>query len=305
MSALMPNFFLIGANKAGTTSLYYYLSQHPDVSMSTPKEPRFFSAEYDRGFEYYRRTYFRQYGGERIIGDAATQHLYLPFVARRIAANIHDPRFTVICRNPVDRVVSNYWHRTSTGLETRSFEEAIDLNLRLLAEGQSFATESEAILYAKVFRDSGDAGLIKDFCFYIEPGCYAQNIDVYRSIFGAERIKILFFEDLEANPEAVTNELLDFLGLTPICFSDAPRLNEARSRSAARVVRFLGTMPGIGRVPLRLKTTVKQQISRMLTHRNNTKPPISPAERQQLAAHYLPHNRRLAELTGRSLEHWA
>ena len=129
----MPNFFLIGANKAGTTSLHYYLSQHPDVFMSNPKEPRFFSAEYDRGFEYYRRTYFREYEGERIVGDAATQHLYLPFVAKRIASSIHEPRFTVICRNPVDRIISNYWHRTSIGLENRSFEEGIDLNLRQLA----------------------------------------------------------------------------------------------------------------------------------------------------------------------------
>jgi hypothetical protein len=301
----MPNFFLIGANKAGTTSLHYYLSQHPDVSMSNPKEPRFFSAEYDRGFEYYRKTYFREYRGESVLGDAATQHLYLPFVAKRIAASVHEPRFAVICRNPVDRLVSNFWHRTSTGLESRSLEEVIDLNLRLLHEGQAFATEREATLYANVFRDSGGAGLIKDFCFYIEPGYYAQNIEAYRSIFGTERIKILFFEDLEASPEAVTNELLDFLGLTPITLLDARRLNEARSRSAARVVRFFGAMPGIGRIPPRLKTTVKQQISRMLTSRSNTKPPISLAERQQLAAHYRPHNRRLAILTGRSLDHWA
>jgi hypothetical protein len=305
MSALMPNFFLIGANKAGTTSLHYYLSQHPDVFMSNPKEPRFFSAEYDRGFEYYRRTYFRGYGGERVVGDAATQHLYLPFVAKRIAANIHEPRFTVICRNPVDRLVSNYWHRTSIDLESRSFEEVIDLNLRLLAKGQAFATEREAILYANVFRDRGDAGLIRDFCFYIESGYYAQNIEAYRSIFGTDRIKILFFEDLEANPEEVTNELLDFLGLTPMSLSDARRLNEARSRSAARVVRFFGAMPGIGRIPPRLKTTVKQQISRMLKSHGDTKPPISQAARQQLAAHYRPHNRRLAILTGRSLDHWA
>ena len=305
MSALIPNFFLIGANKAGTTSLHYYLSQHPDVFMSNPKEPRFFSTEYERGFDHYRKAYFRDYGGERVVGDAATQHLYLPFVAERIAASVRDPRFAVICRNPVDRLISNYWHRTTIGLESRSLEEVIDLNLRLLDEGQAFATESDATLYAEVFKDSGDAGLIRKFCFYLEPGYYAQNIDAYRSLFGAERIKVLFFEDLQEDPEAVTNEVLAFLGLPSIALSDARRLNEARSGTAARLVNFLGRLPGIDRMPPRLKTTVKTQIGQLLKGRNDSKPPIDQALRDRLAAHYRPHNHRLAALTGRALDRWA
>lgn len=272
--------------------------------MSSPKEPRFFSAEFDRGLEYYRKRYFRDYSGEKVVGDAATQHLYLPFVARRIATSTEKPRFAVICRNPVDRLVSNYWHRVSIGLESRSFGEVVDLNLRLLEGGQAFETEHDATLYANVFRRRGDQGLIKDFCFYLEPGYYAQNIEVYRSIFGAERIKILFFEDLHADPEAVTNDLLEFLGLGPVSLPDARRLNEARSRSAARVVRFLGTMPGVDRVSPHLKTSIKQLIGKVLVHGASSKPQISKEERRQLAEHYRLHNRRLSEMTGRSLDHW-
>ena len=61
----LPNFFLIGTAKAGTTSVHYYLSQHPDVLMSDPKEPLFFQIEYERGLDYYLSTYFRNYAGQK------------------------------------------------------------------------------------------------------------------------------------------------------------------------------------------------------------------------------------------------
>jgi len=305
MSEVTPNFFLLGANKAGTTSLSYYLSQHPDVFMSEPKEPPFFGAEYDRGMAYYQRTYFRRHAGEKIAGDAATQHLHLPFVATRIAASIHDPLFAVICRNPVERLLSAYWHCVSRGFEFRPIEEVIDTNFRLLTEGQAFETEREAALYARVLKTRGDAGLVQDFCLYLDPGYYAQNIERYRAIFGKNRIKIVFFEDLSANAEAVTNDVLGFLGLTPVSGLDTRKLNQARSRTATRLLDHIATMPGIERIPLHLRTTAKQLIGQILTNRWNIKPPLSPALRRQLVEHYSPHNRRLAALTGRSLDHWS
>jgi hypothetical protein len=66
-----PGDNFLGASKAGTTSLYHYLSEHPDVFMSEPKEPPFFRLEYERGSDYYWQTYFRGYRGEQQIGNAA------------------------------------------------------------------------------------------------------------------------------------------------------------------------------------------------------------------------------------------
>jgi hypothetical protein len=80
-----PTFLILGTSKAGSTSLYHYLSQHPDVFMSEPKESLFFCMEYERGPDYYWQSYFKAYGGQKEIGDACTKNLYLPFVARRIA----------------------------------------------------------------------------------------------------------------------------------------------------------------------------------------------------------------------------
>lgn len=201
----VANFFLLGTSKGGTTSLYAYLSEHPAVLMSDPKEPLFFRSEYEKGLEYYASAYFRRYSGQKIVGDAAPQHLYLPYVARRIAESIPDPRFAVICRNPVDRAVSAYWHNVSRGIETRSFDDVIEQNLNRLANGPRFETEDEARLYSKVLNDKGNAELQRRFGFYVEPGHYDELIGHYRSIFGHERVKVLFFEDLATDPQRVAD----------------------------------------------------------------------------------------------------
>ena len=111
-----PTFFILGTSKAGTTSLHHYLAQHPDILMSDPKEPPYFRLEYERGAEYYWRTYYRRWSGQRQVGDGSPQNLYLPFVAPRIAASVPDAKLIVLCRHPVDRAVSAWWHNSRAGL---------------------------------------------------------------------------------------------------------------------------------------------------------------------------------------------
>lgn len=185
-----PTFLILGTSKAGSTSLYDYLAQHPDVFMSEPKEPPFFRLEYERGIEYYWRSYFAAYGGQREIGDACTQNLMLPFVAPRIAAMLPEARLFVLCRNPVDRAISAYWHSYSRGVEQLGFEAAIEKNLRRLETGPRFEDETEAALYARVAGE-GRKVLQRAYGFYVEPGYYADHIDRYRALFGPDRIKIL------------------------------------------------------------------------------------------------------------------
>jgi hypothetical protein len=117
----LPSFMVLGAGKAGTTSLYYYLAQHPEVFMCSPKEPPFFQTEYELGAEYYWRTHFRGYRGQRHAGEAAHHNLHLPYVTERIAATVPDASFIVLCRNPIERALSAYWHNVTRGVERSSF----------------------------------------------------------------------------------------------------------------------------------------------------------------------------------------
>ena len=142
-----PTFFLLGASKAGTTSLHYYLAQHPDILMSDPKEPPFFRLEYERGADWYWRTYFRRYAGQRAAGDGAPQNLHLPFVAPRIAATAPEARLIVLCRPPVDRAVSAWRHNVRLGIEPLPFPAAVEKNLRRLQQGDTLEADDSVRRY--------------------------------------------------------------------------------------------------------------------------------------------------------------
>ena len=299
----VPNFFLLGVSKAGTTSLHHYLSQHPDVVMSEPKEPLFFRAEYQRGLDHYWSTYFRHYRGQKVAGDGAPQNIYLPFVARRIRASAPTARLAVICRDPVERALAAYWHNASRGLEERSFDEAIAHNMERLDRGLRFETEGEAERYAELAL-KGYGYLGREFGFYVDPGYYAEHIERYWTLFGKDRLKILFFEDLQRDAAKVVKQLLDFLDLEPAELRDTRIQNPATSKTAAKVFGFAGNLPGMSKISPQLRRQVKESLGRFLRGGMRTKPEISAASRKQLGEHFQSHNQRLAEITGRDLSHW-
>lgn len=106
---MLPNFLIVGAARAGTTSLYYYLKQHPDVFMSPKKEIDFFDVDknFEKGLDWYER-YFEGYTGQKAIGEASPLYMYLEKVPKRIAKVIPDVKLIFILRNPVDRAYSHY-----------------------------------------------------------------------------------------------------------------------------------------------------------------------------------------------------
>lgn len=295
-----PNIMVLGTSKAGTTSLHYYLDQHPDIATCQPKEPFYFRAEYDRGVEYYWRKYFELYKGEPFACDAAPQHLYLPFCTRRIAETLDDPCLVVICRNPTERAISAYWHNARRGLEKNSFAEAIELNFRRLAHGPFFEDEADAKLYSEVRREPG-AKIHHRWQFYLDPGYYAQHLRRYISIFGKERLFIMLFEDFVGSPERFVTQLQNFIGLKPVTFLKMERLNQATSAGAARTVDKLGRIPGIAMIPTEWRRIAKNQIFSL---GGGSKPQIDPATKQDLVEHYRKHNSDLELLIGRDLSSW-
>lgn len=299
-----PSFFLLGASKAGTTSLHYYLAQHPDILMSDPKEPPFFRLEYERGPDWYWRTYYRRYAGHRAVGDGAPQNLHLPFVAPRIAATAPDARLIVLCRDPVDRAVSAWRHNVRVGVEALPFAAAVEKNLRRLERGDTLDAEDSVRRYLEIGRREGNAGLQREYGFYVEPGHYADSIARYRRLFGADRQLLLFFDDLVADPAALSARVVSFLGLPAHPLRDSRPQNEATSAGAARLNSLLARLPGVRLVSPELRIRVRALVGRA-GKRAAPPPPVDPLALRQLADHYRPHNQRLAELTGRDLAGWS
>jgi hypothetical protein len=295
-----PTFLILGTSRAGSTSLYHYLSQHPDVFMSEPKEPRFFFMEYKRGPDYYWQSYFKAYGGQKEIGDGCTKNLYLPFVAQRIADTLPEARLFVLCRDPAERALSAYWHAFNIGLEPLSLEAAIEKNLRRLETGPRFENEAEASLFARVAHQ-GNKALHRAYGFYLEPGHYAEHIERYRGLFDQERIKIIFFEDLTHDTAAAVADAQRFLGLEPRPLSEEKVHNQTMSRPAAMFCLALSNFPGIRRIPSAWRAEVKRRIAHRFGYKASE---VSASTRRILVEHFRPHNERLARLTGRSLEHW-
>ena len=148
----LPNFLVIGAGKSGTTSLYYYLRQHPEIFMSPVKEPGFFALEghpldfRGPGDERLRETtattlesyekLFSEARGESAVGESSVLYLYDGNAHESIARHIPDVKLLAVLRNPVDRAYSAFLHRTRDGYETcATFEEALAAEPQRAADG--------------------------------------------------------------------------------------------------------------------------------------------------------------------------
>ena len=180
----LPNFLIIGAAKAGTTSLYHYLRQHPDVFMSPVKEARYYWSEGQaegivpiRTRAAYERL-FDDVTVERAIGEASPQYLNSEAAPIRIAADLPDARLIVALRNPAERAYSSYLGRLRGGRERRGLDEAMQPGT-----------------------------------YYFETSLYYPRLSRYFDRFDRSRIKVILFEDFVADTRGALREIHEFLGV--------------------------------------------------------------------------------------------
>jgi hypothetical protein len=258
----------------------------------------FFEYEYARGLEYYQRTYFSARRQERAVGEARVLHLFLPFVPDRILATLPEVRLIVILRDPVERAFSHWWMRRYQGVESLSFEAAIAENLERLAAGQRFQGEEGARQWLAGF---DPVKLFSRARIYVDAGYYAEQLQNYYARFPREQIKVVFFEDLQRDPEALVRELWSFLGVDP----DVP-LKGLLPYNAAVPSQLLGLYRLSYRLGLR--QLIPPSVGLRLRHwvsRIGSLPRIEPDIERWLRQHYAPHNRALEELLSCDLSHWA
>lgn len=299
-----PNFFILGAMKCATTSLYTYLNQHPDVYFSDPKEPIFFEFEYARGLRYYSERYFAGWNGQTAVGEARHRNLYLPFVPERIKQSIPDPKLIVIVRNPIKRAYSHWFHNYRIGLETLQFEDAIWEDMKRIEKGITFEGEEGAQLWASdLVVERGKKGIrtTREFRTYLDSGYYSHQIQRYMQLFPRKDIRIVFSEDLAQNAERVVSELWSFLGVDPSHkLADTQRQNVAESLTSVQLKRYGRGLKVFKFLPLRVKKLGHKWIEQL----SSQPPSLSPSAENYLASHYYRHNRDLAKLTGRDLAIW-
>src|SRR6187200_1451927 len=135
----LPDFLVIGAQKAGTTALYAYLRWHPGITGPSWKEVSFFDRHWWRGEAWYRGQFPLRAGG-RLVGEASPSYLFHPLAPERARSLVPDAKLIALVRNPVDRAYSQYQHAVALGREPLSFEDA------LAAEDERLVGEVERLL---------------------------------------------------------------------------------------------------------------------------------------------------------------
>lgn len=210
----LPDFIIIGAAKAGTTSLYEVLSTHPAVFMSTPKEPEFFARDdrYAGGIAAYARLFEPAAPGQ-ICGEASTLYslaTLFPETPARIRASVPDVRLVYVLREPVARaysyyvqLVKNRQNATRVPLVPRRFEEC------LFPEAHPGRAPRDAF-----FADF-DAHLPDSPELFLAGSDYGRQIKAYLAHFDRSQMHFVLFEQLMADPSAVLRDLFAFLGIDP------------------------------------------------------------------------------------------
>jgi hypothetical protein len=287
MAGSLPNFFIVGAPKAGTTALYAYLDQHPQVYMSALKEPCYFAPEQSQrnphsSWEGYL-TLFRGVREETAIGEATACYLWSRTAARNIAARIPHARIIVSLRNPVDRAFSQYLERLTIGVTRNSFREEIDASLQCSRDGN----ESFGYLWP-----------------FLEVGRYHQQIQRYFNVFPRAQIYILYYEDLERTPGPVVADLFAFLGVAPGFLPNVSRRYNEPQVPRLVGVTYLLKRSGAWRY---LRSLAPQPLGpgmRSLMFRSRGALRMEPADRAFLTDYYRDDIRALASLLDRDLTSW-
>ena len=297
----MPNFLVIGAEKAGTTALYHVLRQHPQIYMSPVKEPCFFAFENHRmdyvgpGDSWINnnavthlsdyQTLFNGCKDEVAAGEASTYYLMLSAqTTDAISYYVPDMKLIVILRHPVDRAYSAFTAMISYGRESLR-----DFNIALTAGDHRWRNHWEP-----AWR-------------YLENGCYSTHIQQYLKYFSREQIRFYLYEEWNQKPMTVLRDICAFLGVnSDLIPGTRTRHNISNHPRNDRVFQFL-TSPNqlkeIGKSLIPQK--IRRRVKRYIIARNWTNPPpLDGQTRSRLLQHFREDILRLQDILNRDLHTW-
>jgi hypothetical protein len=303
---LLPNFLVIGAAKAGTTSLYAYLKQHPQIYMSPVKETNFFAFEgkepnfigvklnensqiYQARFKTDIASYCKQFqkvSEEIAIGETCPSYLYIPQAAERIKNYIPETKLIAILRDPIERAYSNFLHHLRYQAEdSEDFRKAI--------EKENWRIENN---WWWGFH-------------YIRVGFYFEQIKRYFELFAANQIRVYLYEDLKANPVRVMQDIYDFLNVDNTFIPNVSKKHNVTKIPRNRNLHQLLTKSNLITSNLQRFCSARE-IERIATNLpiiSNLyffKPQLLPEIRQELIEVYKDDIWQLEKLINRDLTKW-
>ena len=261
-----PNFFIVGAAKAGTTSLYAYLKNTPDVYMSEHKEPHYFIDNMKAGY-YDESKYlqlFKNVKNEKAIGEASAGYLIDPSSAKCIHDKIPDAKIIILLRDPVERAVSDYLMFTkSTKKDLSSHEIFLE----------TFGTEY---------------GLKYDKKWLLGRGLYSSQVKKYLEIFGEENVGIWFFEDMKKDTMQMVKGVLKFLKIDSLPPDNVSKIYNPYWVFRGKIAESLFSNTTIRKiVPIFLPTlTLRHLVFNKLFIKEVQKPKLPESERRKLENYY-------------------
>lgn len=298
----MPNFFLVGAAKSGTTSLWLYLRQHPEIFFPENKEPNYFAyagrenllfpgpaaPEVLRktlhpltitGFEKYRALF--QGASERAVGEASVRYLYFPQACERMVKSLPHSRIIIMLRNPIDRLYSHFvMMKGMYNLEPLSLTEALD------RENERIAAEWDWDWH------------------YVHVSMYFEQVRRYLENFGQANVRVFVYEEFCENPLAVIQEIFQFLevdsGFVPDMSSRGMQAYWPRYPGVDRLLRSPNWINGAARnvLPGKMYNTLIRYGMRF----NKGKPPALPESvRARLQEVFQQDILNLEQMLGRKL----
>jgi Sulfotransferase family len=298
----LPEFFVIGAPKAGTTALHVALARHPQLFMSRVKEPKFFltqgpppqrggpgDARTYREYVWRREEYealFDEAPGGTLAGESTPFYLYDADAQRRIHEAVPQARLVALLRDPVDRAHSNWAHLWSAGLEPeRDFVTACGLEGARRAQG-----------WAPFWR-------------YLDLGRYGEQLERLYTRFPRENVLVLRYWDLREHPVATLDRIFTFLGVEPGLVGEIPAENVTTHISHSRTNAALASVRRTGvrlerLVPERWWHRASASIERRLQREQRLREPLTVADREALIPMVADDVATLERVTGQSFADW-
>lgn len=292
-----PNLFIPGAAKSGTTTLHNLLNQHPEICMSSVKEPGYWKNEKFKDFkniekENYLNLFMKS--KHKIFGESTTAYMYYDTFINNINSNYKvSPKFIFILRNPIDRFNSHFWWIKGLGLEKSNFQEALSKDQNNQFKAYNY--------YPK---------------YYFQFGLYAKWLKRFYNCFDRSNIKIIIFENLVNNQLKTANSCFEFLGLKKLDTISNHTSNQTALLKNPELYHFLNksaigkySFTKIGKYFLP-KKTINWIILNIKNNLKNWKkenvscPKLSKENRYELKALYFKDVSELKKLTEYNYKEW-